>query len=65
MFIPLIDDEDDMFPLFVLPHAAARSTTDTTATGFIIFIMCKILLFTRSRGAKRGPFPAACAVRVG
>src|SRR3954452_10927292 len=44
MFIPFIDDADDMFPLFVLPHAAVRSTTDTTASDFIIFVICKILL---------------------
>jgi hypothetical protein len=40
-FIPFIDDEDDMFPVSVLPHAATRSTAETTASDFIILVICK------------------------
>jgi hypothetical protein len=69
MFIPLIpfiDDADDML-VSVLPHAAARSKTERTATDFIIFVICKILLerICREQSVRRfrrpAPFaPARC-----
>jgi hypothetical protein len=65
MFMSFIDDEDDMFPLFVLPHAAARSTTDTTATDFIIFVICEILLEPRLKEQSAGRFQRAAQFASG
>jgi hypothetical protein len=57
-FVPFIDDADDML-VSVLPHAAA-SKTKRTASDFIIFVICKILLelVCREQSVRRFRRPA-------